>query len=198
MKPEISYDELVARLAAAPDETTRRLFFAATLASAAGMRGEQFIVVGGSAIELYTSGEYTSADIDIVAVDSKLVRSILESWGFSRAGRGLESKALRLFVDLVKYPYTGSVARLRPMGTPYGAVQVAAVEDLIVKRLLSTRFWKVAGDLEHAKMLAYQYYQSIDWVYLEEYARREEVLDIAQDLRAAARKAREPHETPQK
>lgn len=185
-----SFDELRARLATAPDETQRRLYFAATLASEAGMQGDEFIVVGGSAIELYTVGEYTSGDIDIVSVDSAKLRTILGKWGFARAGRGLEHADLRLFVDFVRYPYTGNVAKTRLMSTPYGTVRVAAVEDLVVKRLASTKFWKVEGDLEHAKLLAYLLYDTIDWAYLEEYARREQVWDLAEELQVAARRGR--------
>ena len=53
-----------------------------------------------------------------------------------------------------------------------------------------TKFWKKEGDLEHAKLLAYLLYDTIDWAYLEEYARREQVWDLAEELQAAARRGR--------
>jgi len=62
----IQYDEVVEKLKPARSPTEQRLHFSAILATAAGASTDEFIVVGGSAIEFYTDGRYTSCDIDIV------------------------------------------------------------------------------------------------------------------------------------
>lgn len=186
-----SYDELQASLSAARDQTKYRLYFAALLASAARIPLGEFIVVGGSAIEIYTVGEYTSGDIDIVSTHGERVRGALQSWKFKGEGRGWWSEELSIYVDLVSWPYTGSMERTTLMTTPYGVVRLAAIEDLLVKRLSSTKHWKQAGDLEHAKMLAFQFFDRIDWEYVERFAREHAVGELAGQLRAAVLKARE-------
>ena len=63
---EITYEAVVAELRSARNETERRLHFSALLAKAGEVPADDFIIVGGSAIEIYTRGEYTSGVIDIV------------------------------------------------------------------------------------------------------------------------------------
>jgi hypothetical protein len=184
----VSTRELKAKLSAAPDETRYRLYFAALLAAHAEVPPDDFYVVGGSAIEIYTAGQYTSGDIDIVSSKSERLRAALRSWGFGREGRVWISEDLRLVVDLVRSPYTGSAERTTLMTTPYGPVRLAAIEDLLVKRLASAKHWKQPGDLKHAMLLALQFLDRIDWAYVESFAREHDVGEMAGELRAAVEK----------
>ena len=183
-----TYAELRGKLGTAGTETERRLYFAAILREACGILPENFVVVGGSAIEIYTIGRYSSGDIDIVTDDGPRVQTVLLRWEFERVSRIWVNEDLGLVVDLVKPPYTGSAEKTTLMPTPFGQVRLAAVEDLFVKRLISTKFWKVPGDIEHAKMLALSFDGTMDWNYIESYARREDVLDLVIQMRAALRK----------
>jgi hypothetical protein len=185
MRPAIPYEELVAKLAAAPDRTRLGLYFAAVLADAASIPTDEFFVVGGSAIEIYTVGEYSSGDIDIVSSRIDRLRGVLKSWTFERAGRVWINQELGVVVDLVGYPYTGDFEKTTIMTTPYGPVRLAAIEDLLVKRLISTKFWKQEGDFDQAKLLAVQFSDRIDWSYVEQFAQREEVSDLLALIRGA-------------
>jgi hypothetical protein len=64
----------------------RTLYFGAVLAREARIVRGRLVIVGGSAIEIYTRGGYVSGDIDIVA-DRDRVRPVLEAWGFRHEGR---------------------------------------------------------------------------------------------------------------
>ena len=185
MSGTIPYEELKARLAAAPDPTQYRLYFAALLAQSATIPPDDFVVVGGSAIEVYTVGEYTSGDIDIVSSQHERLRSILESWGFRRGGRVWTHEELGLVVDLVPHPYTGSFERTTIVTTPHGPIRLAAIEDLIVKRLASAKHWKEKDDFEHAKLLAVAFRDRIDWDYVEDFATQANVADFLARLREA-------------
>ena len=185
MSPTTSYEDLRAKLRAAPDETQYRLYFAALLADAAAVGADDFFIVGGSAIEIYTVGEYTSGDIDIVSSQNERLRAVLKSWSFRREGRVWVNEDLRLVVDLNSYPYTGDVGKTTIMTTPYGTVRLAAIEDLLVKRLISAKFWKQKGDFDHARLLAVTFRDRIDWDYVESFARREDVSDMLARLRDA-------------
>lgn len=184
----IGPEEVEKALRAARTPTERRLHFAALLAKAGGASPDQFIVVGGSAIDIYTSGRYTSGDIDIVTTAPADWAAILRSWGFAKEGRVWYSTGLGIAVDFVKPPYTYDIARTQVLVTPYGTVRIAAIEDLLVKRLISAKFWKVPEDLEHAKLLALAHPERIDWDYVRELATRFDVADLLAGLLDAASK----------
>lgn len=178
----ITYDEVTAELKKARSPTERRIHFAALLARAGKVSIEEFIVVGGSAIEFYTSGQYTSGDIDIVSTAPVSWAKILRAWKFEEQGRIWYSSALGIVVDFVKPPYTYDVTRTQVLVTPHGSLRVAAVEDLLVKRLISAKFWKIPGDIEHAKLLALAHGDRIDWVYVRDLAKRFDVADVLENL----------------
>lgn len=185
--------DIKAKIDAAPNLREYQLAFVALLGKAAGVPSDELIVVGGSAIEVYTEGKYTSGDVDIVSSRGDALRRVLVSWEFRRTGRVWQNEAWGLVVDLVKPPYTGSLDHTTVSNTPFGQVRLAALEDLIVKRLMSTRFWKVPGDRLHALMLAEKFYSSLDWKYIEAFATREEVADLAAELRAEAGRSASHH-----
>ncbi|TLZ52084.1 MAG: hypothetical protein E6K18_03480 [Methanobacteriota archaeon] len=177
MKHLISREELKSRLRTAPDQTQYRLYFAAILADAAAIPTDDFIVVGGSAIEIYTVGEYTSGDIDIVSSEHDNLRTVMRSWGFKRDGSVWTDEELGLVVDLNPSPYTGDIQKTSVMPTPFGSIRLAAIEDLLVKRLASAKFWKVRGDFDHAKLLAVAFRDRIDWEYVQAFAQKSKVDD---------------------
>ncbi len=88
-------------------------------------------------------------------------------------------------MDFVKPPYTGDLARTQILVTRYGPVRVAAIEDLLVKRLASAKHWRRPDDLEQAKMLGFAYRDRISWDYVEEQAARYDVADVLVELRRA-------------
>jgi len=186
MTAVISLEALEAKLNVATDPTQRRLYFAALLASAADLTADEFFVVGGSAIEFYTAGEYTSGDVDVVSSRNERLREILRNWGFRRDGRIWFHEDLDLVVDIHRYPYTGDVGKTTVVSTPYGLVRLAAIEDLLVKRLISTKFWRIKDDFEQAKLLAIEFADRIDWEYVERFARQEDVVDLLTILREIA------------
>lgn len=190
MSPGASLEELAAKLAVASDLQEYQLVFVALLGSTAKVPPDDLIVVGGSAIEAYTAGAYASGDIDLVSSEGARLEAVLRSWEFKKDGRVWLNEKLGLVVDLVRYPYTGSFERTTIQPTVYGPVRLAAMEDLLVKRLLSTKFWKQAADAGQARLLADKYFDRIDWAYVEAYARREDVWDLAEPIKAAAEKAR--------
>ena len=177
-----SYEVVRDAVKASPSPTQGRLHFAALLAREAGLGPDDFIVVGGSAIEFHTVGEYTSGDIDIVSSRSDALRGILRGWKFTGGPRVWVSEGLEIVVDLVKYPYTGDLARTQVVATPFGAVRIAGIEDLLVKRLASAKHWKAPGDVDHARLLAVLYRDRIDWEYVRTFAALNDVKDYLDAL----------------
>lgn len=180
-----SVEELREALERTSSPAERRLHFVAILSRDAGWKPDDAVVVGGSAIEIYTSGRYTTGDIDLVVTAPGLPDRILRSWGFRAQGRIWHNDSLGIVVDFVKPPYTGDPDRCHTLTTPYGPVHVAAIEDLLVKRLASAKHWRRPGDLEHAKILARLYRDQIAWDYVEAQAAKYDVRDALANLRKA-------------
>jgi hypothetical protein len=180
-----SVEELRKALERASSPTERRVYFVALLSRDAGWKADDAIVVGGSAIEVYTSGRYTTGDIDLVVTAPDPPKRVLRPWGFRQQGRIWYHDDLGIVVDFVKPPYTGDPSRCQILTTPYGPVRIAAIEDLIVKRLASAKHWRRPGDMEHAKILAHLYRDRIAWDYVEHEADRYDVRDALANLRAS-------------
>lgn len=170
-------------MSGAPSPTERRLRFAALLASALRASETEFIVVGGSAIEFYTRGQYTTGDVDVVYTGRAEIEKVLLGWRFTRQRRIWLNEGLGIVMDFVKPPYTGDLARTQVLETPYGSIRLAALEDLIVKRLASAKHWRRPRDTDHAQLLAAGYEDRIHWGYVERLAVEYDVADLLAHLR---------------
>ncbi len=181
---------MLEKLQVVEDPTKRRMYFSALLGRTADVPPDDLIVVGGSAIEFYTVGEYTSGDIDIVSSESDRLKEVLRSWDFQREGRVWIHEALGIVVDFASAPYTWDESRTQLLETPYGPIRVAALEDLLVKRLVSTKHWERTGDFQHALLLGELYGDRMDWDYVEKMARRQQVLDMLEALQSTLERAK--------
>jgi len=173
-------------LGATPKRYERVLFFSALLARESGAH---VIVVGGSAIEIYTRGGYASGDIDIRA-DREAVHRVLASWDFENRGRIWLRKDWGMAVDVVGDEYTGDPYRATTVSTPYGPVGIAVVEDLFVKRLAAAKHWGVREAVDEADLLWRGYRDEMDVAYLDRQAEAYHVTDLLERFRAKAAKSR--------
>lgn len=165
----------------APDRRLRA--FAALLATDSGLGTSGLTVVGGSAIEIYTNGAYISGDIDLVVAVPSKVRDVLRSWGFKDEGKLWTQSKLGLYVDLVGRWNSGSERLTRVVQTKYGSVRLGAVEDLIVKRLLETRYWGEKSALAQAILLTRQFGPDLDWKYIAFHSRKDGLDDLVTEMR---------------
>jgi len=178
-----SPDEVARILRSQGNPATKDLYFCALLSREAGDQDTPVVVVGGSAIEIYSEGKYVSGDIDLVGSRTVLA-GILESWAFTHENREWYNPEWRVAVDLVNEndSFTGSRRLIRTLVTPYGPVRLAAIEDLIIKRLLSAKYWEIPSDREHAAILARKYQDELDREYLSDSAKRAAVADEWMEL----------------
>jgi hypothetical protein len=155
--------------------------------------GEIVVIVGGSAIEIYTSGQTSSADIDVVAPREGSAQALAE-WGFQRAGRIWRREDWGIDVDLRGPNLIGSRERTLLVETPYGPVRILGVEDLLIKRLVELKYWPTSPgwreDLEHqVEILLAEYGDRFDESYLAFLARRDGVVDILAGYRGMTARA---------
>jgi hypothetical protein len=160
------------------DPTLKHLKLASLVSAVFRERGIALVVVGGSAIEFYTEGAYVSGDLDLCVESSSTtltvrlrqeVMSQLHATGGPRSWQvgGLYVDVLASFENLARTP-------VRRLDGPCGQVRLSPVEELIVERVLISRY---PGDYpparECAKKLlaaALQVEIEVDWAEVKRLA----------------------------
>ena len=137
-------------------------------------KGNKPVLVGGSAVELYTLGQSTSLDIDLIVANSKKFKELLKSLGFKNEDRIYYKDDI--VIDIVG---TFMNERIKVIGIDDEKykIQVISIEDLIIDRLLACIVWKSIRDCEQAELLYKMYENKLDIDYLHDRAKEEKVYD---------------------
>ena len=131
-------DSAVREITATNDLLERALKLSGLITSLFQERGIHLVVVGGSAVEFYTEGNYMSGDIDfcrrgLKCVSLRMMRDVLEPLGGKCMGRNWQ--VCGLFIDILGVIETESVKAYRRLETPYGEVSVIPAELALVERV---------------------------------------------------------------
>jgi hypothetical protein len=179
-------DEVQSILAAVKQDDRRILCFVGLLRREAGLGTDDLVIVGGSALEIYTEGAYVSGDIDICAPRERIA-AVLDKWGFKQPGREWARLDWKVVLDVVGPRVSGSMTLSRVVDTPYGPIRVGSIEDLIIGRLALVKFWNEPKEYRNAQLLAVL--PEIDWVYLAHRARKENLGAELSELRSSTSRA---------
>jgi hypothetical protein len=127
-----------------PDPSLKHLKLASLVGAIFAERGIELIVVGGSAIEFYTEGAYVSGDLDMCVGSAPApltARVRQELMGQLQAKGGPRSWQVgNLFVDILGAFENLARTPVRQLNGPSGPVRIAPVEELIVERVLASRY----------------------------------------------------------
>jgi predicted nucleotidyltransferase len=176
-------DQNLKKIASEQDDFKRKMMFMGWLSGKMKEKGIDFILVGGSAAEVYSFGKYQSADIDLVSSGSIGLRETLSELGFKQTGKNWISEELRLLIEIPDSVLVGDQNKVRAIEIGNGmTVKVIGIEDLILDRLVSCKFWKFKNDCEIAEYLLFKYRDDLDMEYLTETAMTEKVIDKLQEL----------------
>jgi predicted nucleotidyltransferase len=131
-------------IAAETDVTVKHLKLASLCSTLFAERGVELVVVGGSAIEFYTEGAYTSGDVDLCVLSSReplTVRLRQEIMGRLSAKGGPRSWEVGdAYIDILGSFENLARTAVRTIRAPFGNVKVSPVEELIVERVLVSRY----------------------------------------------------------
>jgi len=131
-------------ITAETDPTVKHLKLASLCSALFAERGIELVVVGGSAIEFYTEGAYTSGDVDLCVVNSRVpltVRLRQEIMGRLAARGGPRSwEVAGAYIDVLGSFENLARTGMRTIAAPFGDVKVSPVEELIVERILVSRY----------------------------------------------------------
>jgi hypothetical protein len=156
----------------------------ALLARETGL-GDRLVIVGGSALSVYTKGAYVSAGVDIVG-GKAAIGAALEKWGFRLDAPYWRRDDLGLLVQPGRDRYYGNSDRLTTIETPFGPVMLAAVEDLVIPRLVYAKSQRNPRFLDEAALLLRNGGMDIDRAYLEHEVQYE---GVESEYREAERRA---------
>ena len=136
------------------------------------------VIVGGEALEIYTQGNYTTGDIDIITKESKkTLLNILKKWDFKELDRFIANEELDIYIDICGDIYDKKRTNIIKLNDNT-AITLITVEDLIIDRFCSFKFWKIKEDFRWGLVLLYNYDKKIDKKYLKERALEENISDI--------------------
>jgi hypothetical protein len=171
------------------NSTERKIRFLALLTSSLPKSKTKPVLTGGSAVEIYLEGVLTTGDMDVIYNVAELKKA-LKAWHFELRSslRSYVNEDLGLAVDAVGEQLSGSPDKLFTITTSYGPVVVIGIEDLILKRLASAKFWGVTTDMEQSYLLARSQEKQIDWAYLEERCKKEDIIDYLSKLKSSLTK----------
>jgi len=173
-------EEELQRIKEETNELKKMLMFMAWLNKKIREKGLKSlpILVGGSAVELYTFGFYVSGDIDLVTENKEEIKDVLLSTSlFKEVGRILYSEELGIFVDIPDRVLAGSYEKVRTIKIPEleAEIRVIGIEDLIIDRLNACIHWKSQSDCEIARFLFEKYKNELDMDYLKDRAKKEKL-----------------------
>jgi hypothetical protein len=154
MKPE-QVQRVLDDITAEQDPALKHLKLASLVSAVFRERGVELVVVGGSAIEFYTEGAYVSGDLDM-CVDSSYaaltIRMRQEVMGQLQAAGGPRSWQVGgLYVDVLAAFENLARTPIRRLDGPCGQVRISPVEELIVERVLISKY---PGDYPPARECA--------------------------------------------
>jgi len=177
LKRAVRARALIAQLRKEQNSLTQKMLLLGYITYRLEKEKQHVYLVGGQAVETYTAGQFTTGDIDITTTDSKVTEKVLTSLGFEQIGMIWLNKQLGVAVQIVGlFPNANLDKALTIEAGPY-KVNVIGVEDLIVDRLAHVKFFKVAGDMEKAKVLYAIFKRQIDKKYLRDTAKKRGVED---------------------
>ena len=144
---------------ATPDLLERGLKLAGLVSRVFADAGHELVVVGGTAVEIYTEGAYMSGDIDfcrrsITPISMRQAQDIMAVLGATGGPRSW--KVAGLYVDLLGLLENESLAPFRIIVTPYGSLTVIPPELVLVERVLLAFYPQVSQEARDVarKMLA--------------------------------------------
>ncbi len=141
--------------------------------------GDRLVVVGGSAITIYTNSAYVSGDFHVVGGRTRII-PVLKRWGLVFDARYWRKDGLGLAVEPGRTRYRGLLSRTVRLETKAGPVRLAAPEDLIVRRLIYAKGEygvRSRRALDEAILLYQRFEGTLDRVHLAKEVRHERVAE---------------------
>jgi hypothetical protein len=162
-------------IASKEDGLYKKIAIMAIVTKAIKNLGVKPVIVGGQAVEFYTSGGYTTMDIDMICETSiSKIDSKLAPLGFKREGKYWTLVDFNIAIEVPSGPLAGKWDKVAEVEVDDEyTVYIIGIEDIIIDRLNRYKHWNVESDKEWIMGMLYINYQEIDWEYLLDRAKEE-------------------------
>ena len=180
---------LLSQAIAGQQKLERQLYLAAAISRGFEERGVTAVLVGGTVVEFYTAGGYTTADIDMVLppLERKEIETVMEELGLVRSGdyRHWSHPQIPFPVEFPPGPLqighlvVGELNEIEIEGTK---LKILKVEDILLDRMVMAREWDDLQAHVQAEMLMYAHYDEMDWPYINRQATQIGVPKILQGI----------------
>jgi predicted nucleotidyltransferase len=171
------------------EKLERQLYLAAAISRGFEERGVPAVLVGGTVVEFYTAGGYTTADIDMVLppLERKEIETVMEELGLVRSGdyRHWSHPQIPFPVEFPPGPLqighlvVGELNEIEIEGTK---LKILKVEDILLDRMALAQEWDDPQARVQAEMLMYAHYDEMDWPYIHRQASQIGLLKILQEI----------------
>lgn len=126
------------------------------------------VVVGGLAVEVYTRGQYTTLDIDLVTMRRDYADKVLKELGFNKEGRHWYHAELEVAIEIPGNKLEDADhEKVIKIYLPSGRhIYVIGLEDIILDRLRACVHWESTSDCEWGLRMLKVHKQALDVEYM--------------------------------
>ncbi len=133
------------KAAALKNSALAKVSTAAIIAEALRSVGQDPILVGGAAVEYYTEGGYSTADVDMVSEGGPELIKVMGNLGFHKIGKDFSHPKLKIYVEFPGRALKAS-EKFSELEIYGHRLRIISIEDLVVDRLCAFKFWKSTID----------------------------------------------------
>lgn len=126
------------------------------------------VLSGGSCVEIYSRGDYTSFDLDLINRYNETffkIKKVMESLDFKEDGKYFVHSDTKYFIEFPSGPLgvgDGVVNKLEEISTKYGVLKLLTATDCVKDRLAAYYHWDDEQSLIQAVWVANQNTIDID------------------------------------
>ncbi len=165
--------------AALKNPTEKSIHIAAIIAEALRTIKQDSVLVGGTAVEFYTQGAYSTSDIDMLAEGGPELITTMKDLGFEKFGKDFIHPKLNLYIEFPGRNLKNNEQSI-PLKVGDKILYVISIEDLIIDRLCAFKFWETS--LEGLNVLLLLENNEVNEERLRQRAQEENVEDALKGL----------------
>ena len=146
------------------------------------------IVVGGTAVEFYTLGQYATLDIDFVGIINDKMKKALADLGFLKEGRYWRIPQTDIMIEFPSDELAGTIDKVQPVEFGGRKAYFIGIEDLILNRVQEAKHWNYPDSAEWARTLMITHYDNVDWSYCHKRVHEYDCAEKFEEIQRAAKK----------
>jgi hypothetical protein len=171
----------------------RQLYVAAAISGSFEEEGIHAVLVGGTVVEYYTAGGYTTGDIDMVLppLEKMEIERVMQELGFERFEdyRHWLHPKIPVPVEFPPGPLQIGhlpVQEVNEIEIGKIKLKILRVEDILLDRLIMAQEWKDLQAQAQSEMLMDAHYVKMDWPYIHQKASQLGILKLLQKIQKKA------------